>query len=42
MKLVRYSFEGVARFGALEGDEIRPMTGELSGLELKRGARPVG
>jgi 2-keto-4-pentenoate hydratase/2-oxohepta-3-ene-1,7-dioic acid hydratase in catechol pathway len=42
MKLVRYSFEGVARFGALEGDEIRPMAGELGRLEPERGTRPVG
>jgi len=41
MRLIRYSFEGAERFGALEGDEIRAMTGELGALQLERGARPV-
>ncbi len=42
MKLIRYSFEGVDKFGAIEGDEVRPLAGELGRLEPERGARPLG
>jgi len=41
MKLIRYSFEGVDKFGALEGDQVRPLAGELGRLEPERGARPL-
>jgi len=41
MKLIRYSFNGAEKFGALEGEEIRPLVGELGALEPERGARPV-
>lgn len=41
MQLIRYSFNGAEKFGALEGNEIRPLAGELGALQPERGAQPV-
>jgi len=41
MKLIRYSFNGVERFGELDGEEVRPLAGDLGRFERERGASPL-
>ncbi len=41
MKLIRYRLNGVAKFGELEGEEIRPLVGDLGRFETERGASPL-
>lgn len=41
MKLIRYSFNGVEKFGELDGEEIRPLAGDLGRFERERGASPL-
>ena len=41
MKIVRYRDDGRARYGALEGDVIMPMEGELDALKKIARAKPV-
>ncbi len=38
MKVIRYSFNGVEKFGELEGEEILPLAGDLGRFERERGA----
>lgn len=41
MKLIRYSFNGVEKFGELDGEEIRPLVGDFGRFEHERGASPL-
>jgi len=41
MKLIRYSFNGVEKFGELDGEKIRPLTGDLGRFERDHGASPL-
>ncbi len=41
MKLIRYSFNGVEKFGEFDGEAIRPLAGELGRFEREHGASPL-
>jgi 2-keto-4-pentenoate hydratase/2-oxohepta-3-ene-1,7-dioic acid hydratase in catechol pathway len=41
MKIVRYRHDGREQYGALEGDRIEPMEGELDALKKKIGTKPI-
>jgi 2-keto-4-pentenoate hydratase/2-oxohepta-3-ene-1,7-dioic acid hydratase in catechol pathway len=41
MKLIRYSFEGAEKYGAVDGEEVRPMFGGIGALEPERGAKSL-
>jgi 2-keto-4-pentenoate hydratase/2-oxohepta-3-ene-1,7-dioic acid hydratase in catechol pathway len=41
MKIVRYRHDGREQYGALEGDRIEPMEGELDALKKRIGAKPI-
>ncbi|HKN13946.1 MAG TPA: Rv2993c-like domain-containing protein [Candidatus Binatus sp.] len=41
MKIVRYRHDGGEQFGALEGDKIEPMEGELDALVRTAGAKSI-
>jgi 2-keto-4-pentenoate hydratase/2-oxohepta-3-ene-1,7-dioic acid hydratase in catechol pathway len=41
VKIVRYIYDGLARYGALEGDRIEPLEGELDALTKTARAKPI-
>ena len=41
MKILRYSHDGRKRYGALEGDRIQPLAGELDALVRTARAKPI-